>query len=69
MLRVRPAILSEVFTNLAAGWFGLLLITPTAIASDSFLVTAAQVMKALLAGIISLLFAEQLAHIGERRNS
>lgn len=61
MLRVRPAILSELFTNLAAGWFGLLLITPTAIVTESFWMTAAQVMKAL--------FAEQLAHISERRNS
>lgn len=59
MLRIRPAILSELFTNLAAGWFGLVLITPSAIASESPLLTAIQVLKALATGVASLVFAEQ----------
>lgn len=65
MLRIRPAILSELFTNLAAGWFGLLLITPSTIASESLFVTAVQAARAILAGLASLAFAEQLAHINE----
>lgn len=65
MLRIRPTILAELFTNLAAGWFGLLLITPSAIASESLFVTVVQTVRAILAGLASLAFAEQLARISE----
>lgn len=51
MLRVRPAILSELFTNLAAGWFALVIITPTSLMTFSVSQTIAGFVKAIVNGM------------------
>lgn len=57
---VRPAILSGLFTNLAAGWFGLAIITPTALVSTTVIQTVGGFIKAIASGIVCLLMAEIL---------
>ncbi len=55
---VRPSILSELFTNLAAGWFALVIITPTALLTFSLDQTVTGFIKAITNGVICLLIAE-----------
>lgn len=55
---IRPSILSELFTNLAAGWFALVIITPTALQTFSFDQTITGFIKAITNGVICLLIAE-----------
>lgn len=55
---IRPSILSELFTNLAAGWFALVIITPTALLTFSFDQTITGFIKAITNGVICLLIAE-----------
>lgn len=47
----RTAVLSELCTNLAAGWFGLIIITPAAIAASSLMELVAALLRALLLGV------------------
>ncbi len=55
---VRPEILSDLFTNLAAGWFALIIITPGFLINSFTLLTLANFIKSLLGGIACLLIAE-----------
>ncbi len=55
---IRPSILSELFTNLAAGWFALLIITPTALISISTDKTVIGFLKAIIGGFICLMISE-----------
>lgn len=55
---VRPAILSDLFTNLAAGWFALIIITPGVLINYLEFFTFVNIAKSLLGGLTCLLIAE-----------
>ena len=56
----RLDIFSQLFVNLAAGWFGLVLITPQITGLDSYLL-----IKSILNGIVSLILAVMLKELNE----
>jgi hypothetical protein len=58
---IRPEILSNLFTDLAAGWLGLILVTPAAISSERVEEIVVSITRALLGAVISLLTAEFFA--------
>ncbi len=55
---IRPSILSELFINLAAGWLGLVVITPTVLLSEAVEQTVVGFIRAIIGGFLCLLIAE-----------
>ena len=62
---IRAKILSEVFTNLAVGWLGLILITPQLVIFDTLEGIFFTLLKPLLSAIVSLIAAELILQISE----
>lgn len=54
-------VVSEIFTNLAAGWFGLVLITPAAIPALSFSDLTGKITLSLVYGLGCALIAIELS--------
>lgn len=54
-------VVSEIFTNLAAGWFGVVLITPAAIPASSVLDLVGHIGRALVYGIACAITAIALS--------
>ena len=54
---IRPRILSELFTNLSAGWFALVIISPALLVTTSLDTTLTGFVKSIAGGSICLWIA------------